>query len=96
SSLFKDGPLPTLKAAEAGIYVIRADAAMADVERLPNSAIAAFKKHVSGFDSFDFCVIDTAPTMGVRMSSALIAADYVLAPIELENYSLDGITKMLQ
>jgi chromosome partitioning protein len=41
-------------------------------------------------------VIDTPPALGMRMSAALIAADYVACPIELEEYSIDGVTDMLK
>ena len=41
-------------------------------------------------------MIDTPPALGLRMSAALIAADYVACPIELEEYSIDGVTDMLK
>jgi chromosome partitioning protein len=44
---------------------------------------------------YDICLIDTAPSLGVAMASALLAADYVLSPIELEAYSIQGIKKMV-
>jgi len=44
---------------------------------------------------FDVCLIDTAPSLGVSMAAALYAADYVLSPIELEAYSIQGIKKMV-
>ncbi|HCZ14874.1 MAG TPA: chromosome partitioning protein ParA, partial [Candidatus Accumulibacter sp.] len=43
----------------------------------------------------DVCLIDTAPSLGVSMAAALFAADYVLSPIELEAYSIQGIKKMV-
>ncbi|WP_347990395.1 ParA family protein, partial [Methylomonas sp. AM2-LC] len=44
---------------------------------------------------YDICLIDTAPSLGVALASALLAADYVLSPIELEAYSIQGIKKMV-
>jgi chromosome partitioning protein len=41
-------------------------------------------------------VIDTPPSLGLRMSAALIAATHVACPIELEEYSIDGVTDMLK
>ena len=41
------------------------------------------------------CVIDTAPALGVRLVAALVSADFVLSPIELEAYSLQGIRMMV-
>ncbi|WP_039906773.1 ParA family protein [Candidatus Regiella insecticola] len=80
-----------------GITLINADAKMADIERAPLTVMSTFKDHLTALASqFDHCVIDTPPTLGLRMSSALIVANHVLSPIELEEYSIDGITKMLQ
>ncbi|HCE5184926.1 ParA family protein [Vibrio parahaemolyticus] len=79
------------------INLIEADAAMADVERAEPTVLAKFKNNLDNLgDAFDYCVIDTPPTLGLRMTAALLVADHVLAPIELEEYSIDGITKMLQ
>ena len=70
---------------------------MADIERAPLTVMSTFKDHLTALASqFDHCVIDTPPTLGLRMSAALIVANHVLSPIELEEYSIDGITKMLQ
>jgi MinD superfamily P-loop ATPase len=44
---------------------------------------------------FDVCLIDTAPSLGVAMTAAVLAADYMLSPIEMEAYSLQGMKKMV-
>jgi chromosome partitioning protein len=80
-----------------GINLIQADSKMVDIEQKRLSVVRNFKAHLERLnDDFDFCIIDSPPGLGNRMTSALIVADYVLSPIELEEYSIDGITKMLQ
>lgn len=72
--------------------------ALIDLERArPEVVIPAFRQQVAALaEHFDACVIDTPPALGLRMSAALIAADHVVCPIELEEYSLDGVTDMLK
>ncbi len=41
-------------------------------------------------------MVDTRRADGLLMRAALIAADHVLCPIELEQYSIAGLTQMLQ
>ena len=44
---------------------------------------------------YDFCLMDSPAALGVRSYSALLTADAVLAPIELEAYSIQGIKLLL-
>jgi len=77
--------------------LISADTKMADIERKNPSVMQTFKDNLMSLkNQFDYCIIDTPPTLGLRMTASLLVADYVLSPIELEEYSIDGITKMLQ
>ena len=98
SSFFFDSPLNEMEEVEPGqILAIGADEAMADIERADPSVLRVFKENIEAVDEgFDYCVMDTPPTLGLRMTAALIVSDYVLSPIELEEYSIDGITKMLR
>ena len=43
---------------------------------------------------YDFCVIDTAPTLGLLTLNALTAADRVIIPLNLEVYSLQGMEQL--
>lgn len=85
--------------AQEGITLISSDTAMADMERADPSVLATFKANLNrlgqGAD-FDYCLIDTPPTLGLRVTAGLLVAHHVLAPIELEEYSIDGIAKLLQ
>jgi chromosome partitioning protein len=95
SSLFAAGPVQVV--ANENITLIAADAKMADMERAKPQVVNYFKKQMAGLSgSFDFCIIDTPPSLGLRMTAALVVADFVLSPIELEEYSIDGIKMMLQ
>jgi chromosome partitioning protein len=62
-----------------------------------SEAASRFRKNVKALAAcgFDVCLIDTAPSLGNSMAAALFAADYVLSPIELEAYSIQGIKKMV-
>lgn len=83
--------------ANGSFSLIASDSAMADIERAENRVMAYFKVNLKKLDDdYDFCIIDSPPTLGLRMTAALLAADYVLSPVELEDYSISGITKMLQ
>ncbi|MCR5860192.1 ParA family protein [Mesorhizobium sp. J428] len=57
------------------------------------SNLLAFLARVA--DSFDVCIIDTNPNPDIRQLSPLVVADYVLAPIELNQEAIDGIGDLL-
>lgn len=53
----------------------------------------AFLKRVDG--QFDACVIDTHPSPDIRLISALASADFVVAPIQLNQEAIDGVRNLL-
>lgn len=71
---------------------------LADVELArADLVIPLFRRNVRRLaQDFDSVVIDTPPALGLRMSAALIAGHAVACPIELEEYSIDGVADMLR
>jgi chromosome partitioning protein len=49
---------------------------------------------VRAADKFDVCLVDTGPNPDIRVVSALVSADFVLAPIDLGQEAIDGIGKL--
>lgn len=47
-------------------------------------------------ENFDFCILDTPPSLGVLMTSALAAADEILIPLQCEWFGLEGLAKIAQ
>lgn len=83
--------------AEQNIYLMPGDSSLADLEKQDLSLAAKnFRDNIASLeDKFDYCLIDTAPSLGVRMTSALVVSHFVVSPIELETYSIQGIKLML-
>jgi chromosome partitioning protein len=46
-------------------------------------------------DLFDYCILDTPPSLGVLMTSALAAADEVIIPLQCEWFGLEGLAKIV-
>lgn len=44
---------------------------------------------------FDFCLLDTPPSLGVLMTGSLAAADEVLIPLQCEWFGLEGLAKIV-
>lgn len=45
-------------------------------------------------EKWDYCLIDTPPSLGVLMTSALAAADEILIPLQCEWFGLEGLAKI--
>lgn len=80
-----------------GITLIAADSGLANLDKMELSqAATSLRSSVAALDEyFDVCLIDTAPSLGVGMTAAVLAADFMLSPIEMEAYSLQGMQKMV-
>lgn len=44
---------------------------------------------------YDYCILDTPPSLGVLMTSALAASDEVLTPLQCEWFGLEGLAKIM-
>jgi len=84
------------------LSVVPSDTSLAGVEQvlanrigretILREALAAF----AGASSFDFALFDCPPSLGVLSANALVAADYVLIPMQAEYLSLQGMAKLLE
>lgn len=72
-----------------------------DLANVQNMALQDAAKHfieniefLKTNKQFDVCIIDTPPSLGNTLAVSLMVGDFVVCPIELETYSLQGIKQM--
>ncbi|QCR85123.1 ParA family protein [Moraxella osloensis] len=69
---------------------------LASVLGNPDVDIAVWANNLQKLDDkFDICVIDTPPTLAISQIAAMVVADYVLSPIELSTYSVQGAINLI-
>ena len=84
------------------LSVVPSDTSLAGVEQvlanrigretILREALTAF----AGSSSFDFALFDCPPSLGVLSANALVAADFVLIPMQAEYLALQGMAKLLE
>lgn len=45
-------------------------------------------------EDYDFCIIDTAPSLNILTVNALTAADYVIIPFTVDTFALQGMVQL--
>lgn len=92
-----------------GPHLIPSDTFMGEVEQIiangkghrelyiRNLLEAAFAGNVPGFDTseYDVIIFDCPPNVSFTSTAALAAADFVVAPIRLDAFSVKGLSKLM-
>jgi len=98
SALFLD-EVPVVPEAKGPISLLHADRLLANVIYMPfERALRNFPVNLREFEKrgFDLCVIDTPASIGIATITALRTADAVISPVEMEDYSIEGIKDMMR
>lgn len=102
--LIDDTPLSELvqETALPNLFVVPSDTSLAGVEQVLANRIGretilrrALDKGKAA-DHYDFVLFDCPPSLGVLSANALVAADYVVIPMQAEYLSLQGMAKLLE
>ncbi len=90
--VIQDTDIKFLKIITSGIDLVGAEIEMLDVEKRE----MVLKKELDKVrDSFDYIIIDCAPSLGLITVNTLTAADSVIIPVQPEFFALEGLGKLL-
>jgi chromosome partitioning protein len=79
------------------LTVTRSTRDLLGVEGADRSCIETFRDSLDCLsEDYDVCIIDTPPALTNRTFGALLAADAVLAPIGINDYSIQGVAELLR
>ena len=102
--LIDDKPLNDLiqETSQENLWVVPSDTSLAGVEQVLANRIGRETilrqalENAKAEDRFDFVMFDCPPSLGVLSANALVAADYVVIPMQAEYLSLQGMAKLLE
>jgi chromosome partitioning protein len=90
---------PVTTMPNAPFVLVPSDRALLMLERQPqrhNDFARNLRAFLSAMDThFEVCIIDTNPNPDIRVIAALVSADFVLSPIQLNLEAMDGIGGLL-
>jgi chromosome partitioning protein len=61
-----------------------------------NKKFVRLKQGLDENNDYDFIIIDSPPSLSLLTVNALIAAQYVLLPVQAEFYALEGLGQLLE
>lgn len=96
SAIFESELPPALPSGR--FVLIAGDDKLSGLERKPdqhNTFVTRFRAALKAWSRFDVCIIDTNPNPDIRYAASLISADYVLAPVQLNQEAIEGISGLL-
>ncbi|MBL8750174.1 MAG: ParA family protein [Planctomycetes bacterium] len=104
SLLVEDTPLKDLVQAtgQPNLFVVPSDTSLAGVEQVLANRIGRetiLREALEAFPDapdFDYVLFDCPPSLGVLSANALVAADFVVIPMQAEYLSLQGMAKLLE
>lgn len=66
---------------------------LADTKKARETRLKKWIKSVEG--QFDYILIDCPPSLGMLTTNALAASDYVLVPLKIDKFALDGFEYLI-
>lgn len=79
------------------IYALNGDTDLYSVEQMGLGVIRTFAEHIQRLgEEYDYIVIDTPPTNGVKMTAASVIADHIYVPVELAAFAVDGVISLIE
>ncbi len=104
SLLVEDTPLKDLvqPTGQPNLFVVPSDTSLAGVEQVLANRIGRETILREALDAFpdapniDYVLFDCPPSLGVLSANALVAADFVVIPMQAEYLSLQGMAKLLE
>lgn len=87
-----------LEGAEHALHVVPAALSLGGAEIRLASVFGRERILGGAFEAvsgYDYCLIDCPPSLGLLTVNALVAADYVLIPVQAEFYALAGVAQIV-
>ncbi len=95
----KHGRIETaiLKTPYVNLDVVLSTGKLEEVEKLllmRNQPVDVLRRALQAVKSYDFLLIDCAPSLGVLSLNAIRASDYLVIPTDLDKFSVDGMNRL--